>query len=204
MDTAPPASNETPRAPSPLRFDPDEAGRYLALLNGGDANGKFTFVAIDDDKTRNDRAYEKHDSLGALNKFFNRAVANGYGIYVTVNQTDLRGRKKHNILRPRALFADLDGAPLDPVLKWEVPPDIVVESSRGKFHCYWLNDGSVTLDNFDPLQQQLGELFGGDRNARDLSRVLRLPGSWHQKVSKQGVRSTPFKTQIIKGTNYEW
>jgi hypothetical protein len=104
----------------------------------------------------------------------------------------------------RALFTDQDGAPIEPVLKWEVPPDIVVESSRGKFHCYWLNDGSVTLDNFDILQQQLGDQFGGDPQARDLSRVLRLPGSWHQKVSKQGMRSQPFQTRIIKGARYEW
>jgi DNA primase RepB-like protein len=79
----------------------------------------------------------------------------------------------------------------------------VVESSPGKFHCYWLNDGSVTLGDFDPMQQQLCELFGGDHNARDISRVLRLPGSWHQKVSKDGKRSEPFMTRIVKGGNYE-
>jgi hypothetical protein len=38
--------------------------------------------------------------------------AQGAGVYVTVNQTNLRGRKTENIVRVRCLFLDLDGAPL--------------------------------------------------------------------------------------------
>jgi hypothetical protein len=33
----------------------------------------------------------------------------GYRVFVTVNQTDGKGRKQENIVRPRSLFVDADG-----------------------------------------------------------------------------------------------
>jgi len=121
----------------PLRPNLDEIEQFLTKLNRG-PNGKFTFLAIDDDKTRNaPPSPEKHGSLAEATNLIGNAAERGYGTYVTINQTDLRGRKTMNIVAVRALFVDLDGAPILPVLNCEVPPDIVVESSRGKYHAYW-------------------------------------------------------------------
>src|SRR5208337_3895469 len=41
-----------------------------------------------------------------------RLSARGAGVFVTVNRTDLKGRRKENIVAVRALFVDLDGAPI--------------------------------------------------------------------------------------------
>jgi hypothetical protein len=38
-----------------------------------------------------------------------RLNAGGAGVYVTVNQTNGKGRKATDIVRVRALFVDLDG-----------------------------------------------------------------------------------------------
>jgi hypothetical protein len=104
----------------------------------------------------------------------------------------------------RALFVDLDGTPVEPVLAWRFRPDLVVESSRGRFHAYWRTD-AVPLDEFAPLQKALAALFNGDTAVHDLPRVMRLPGSWHQKVSKDGKRSEPFMARIVQdGSNVEW
>ena len=43
------------------------------------------------------------------------------GIFVTINATDGKGRQAHNIERVRAVFVDLDGAPLAPVLEAHLP-----------------------------------------------------------------------------------
>jgi putative DNA primase/helicase len=178
----------------------DQAEQFTTRLNGGKSNGKFTFLAIDDDKTRNSPpSPEKHGTIEEAANFIKNATMRGYGVYVTVNVTDLKGRKTENILSARAIFVDLDGAPIVPVLNCEMPPDIVVESSRGKYHAYWLNDGSITLDNFTSVQKLLIAKFGGDRCVHDLPRIMRLPGSWHQKVSKDGVRSEPFMTRVCEG-----
>ncbi|MBK7079424.1 MAG: hypothetical protein IPH55_01405 [Betaproteobacteria bacterium] len=99
-------------------------------------------------------------------------------------------RTAANVKQVRALFVDLDGAPLQPVAAAAVPPDIVVNSSPGKYHGYWLGV-SCPLDAFTPAQLALAEKFGGDPSVNDLPRVMRLPGFFHQK-------GEPFMTRIIK------
>lgn len=127
--------------------------------------------------------FEQHASMLAhLNQ-------NGAGIFVTINATDGTGRKAENIIRVRALFLDLDGAPIDPVLAHIIPPNIVVESSPHKFHAYWRTD-DCPLDDFKPAQQRLAYQFNGDPKVCDLPRVMRLPGFIHQKAE-------PFMTRII-------
>ena len=102
------------------------------------------------------------------------------GIYVVVNKTDGNGRTVGNITGVRALFVDLDGAPLEPVLAAMPAPHLVIESSKGRFQAFWLV-ADCPLDQFKPLQQRLAAKFAGDASVCDLSRVMRLPGFLHRK-----------------------
>ncbi|MBF0321779.1 MAG: hypothetical protein HQL62_02355 [Magnetococcales bacterium] len=119
-----------------------------------------------------------------------RLNAKGFGVFATVAATDGRGRKKSNITRVRAVFVDLDGAPLQPVLDGPLPPHIVVETSPGKWHCYWLID-FLPLEHFAFVQKALAARFGGDPVVCDLPRVMRMPGFLHQK-------GEPFLSRIIQ------
>jgi hypothetical protein len=129
---------------------------------------------------------------GSLEKHWRELVrlnADGAGIFVTINETNLKGRKTTDITRVRAQFCDLDGAPLDPVLRPDHPkPHIIVESSPGKWHPYWLVD-DVEMEDFTGYQKRLAERFGGDPKVCDLPRVLRLPGFVHRK-------GEPFRSRI--------
>lgn len=160
---------------------PSEAARFLTALDDG---GKFTFQTFDDNAARGNKrlAQIRH---GSLNRHWPELVQlnnRGAGIFVTVNETDLEGRKTGNIVRVRALFVDLDGAPLDPVTTHSTPPHIIGESSPGRWHCYWLVC-DVPLDQFEPMQKALAARFNGDPSVHDLPRVLRLPGFVHQKAA---------------------
>jgi AAA domain/RepB DNA-primase N-terminal domain len=127
---------------------------------------------------------------GTLNKCWNEMVRlnqEGAGVFITVNETDGKGRETKNIKRVRALFLDLDGAPLDPVMARK--PHIVVESSPGRFHPYLLATG-VKLDQFSALQKELIARFSGDTAVHDLPRVMRLPGFVHRK-------GAPFLSHVI-------
>lgn len=104
----------------------------------------------------------------------------GAGVFFMVNQGDQNGRKKENVVRARALFVDLDGAPLEPVMASAVKPHITVESSPGRYHAYWLVK-DCPLDQFTPLQAALAAKFNSDPVVKDLPRVMRLPGFFHQK-----------------------
>jgi hypothetical protein len=173
----------------PLHSDRDVARSFLQAL--GD-DGLFTFQTFDDDAARKSRSLVRvlHGTFDDHCVGLEELNRGGAGIFVTVNRTDGKGRGRDNIVGVRALFVDLDGAPLAPVMRWALPPHIVVESSPSRYHVYWLVDRSVTVGDFGVLQKRLAKLFGGDPTVHDLPRVLRLPGFIHRK-------GEPFRTRIL-------
>ncbi|MDR3581583.1 MAG: DNA-primase RepB domain-containing protein [Oryzomonas sp.] len=95
------------------------------------------------------------------------------------NEGDGKGRKAGNVVKVRALWIDLDGAPLEPVVA-ALEPHITVESSPGRFHAYWLVS-DCPLEQFKPMQKAIAAQYNGDSACCDLARVMRLPGFWHLK-----------------------
>jgi hypothetical protein len=111
-----------------------EAERFLKAL---DPRVKHhTFQTFDDNAQRKDPQLTRmiHGTLSHQFDTLSRLNAAGAGIFVTVNMTDLRGRKADNIVQARCLFVDLDGAPLP---KSGPKPHIVTETSAEHFHVYW-------------------------------------------------------------------
>lgn len=161
---------------------------FLDTLDGG---GAFTFMTIPEGELKG-----KGNTVvlhGTLNQHADRLTQlnnDGHGIFVMINQGDLNGRKALNVVKVRALFVDLDGAPLDPMMETEAPPHILVESSPNKWHGYWRVDDCPN-DKFKERQHALADRFGGDKSVCDLPRVLRLPGFWHRKTA------TPFQTRLV-------
>jgi hypothetical protein len=135
-------------------------------------------------RVRHGTLADHFDELAELN-------AKGAGVYVTINRTDGRGRKEGNIAGVRAAFIDLDGAPLEPVSAATLAPNIILESSPGRFHAYWLIADDMPLDQFELVQRALAARFNGDTSVFDLPRVMRLPGFVHRKAE-------PYLSSIIK------
>jgi hypothetical protein len=106
--------------------------------------------------------------------------AKGAGVFVMVNRGDDAGRRASNVTDVRAVFVDLDGAPLAPVLAAPIRPAIVCESSPDRFHAYWPVTG-LPLTDFKHAQQALALRFNADPKVSDLARVMRLPGYIHAK-----------------------
>jgi len=105
----------------------------------------------------------------------------GAGIYFTPNQFPNR-RLQEQCAGINAWFIDMD---YDKKEQWarlmECPlsPSIIVET-RNSYHCYWLaKDGKI--DNFDKIIRGLIKYFHADESCKDNSRVLRIPGFFHNK-----------------------
>ncbi len=166
-----------------LKPDLNMARRFLTTLSeGGETEEQFTFQIFPDRKDMVSGGYADvmHGSLADLEDRLMAANRNGCGVFVTVNRTDGKGRKGENIIGIRALFVDLDGAPLQPVLDAPLSPHMVIQTSPGRFHAYWIVEG-IACDEFTSIQEQLALQFGGDSKVVDRSRVMRLPGFFHLK-----------------------
>lgn len=117
-----------------------------------------------------------------LLKSYNEAL--NYSIFEAVNVFDGNGRTRENLVALRGLYADCDsGLPKE---GWGTKPTTLVESSPGKYQAYWTFEQPLpaTPEN---CREYLGVLdslvwrVGGDRKARDLTRILRVPGFLNKK-----------------------
>jgi hypothetical protein len=166
-------------APIPKRNRRD-AEAFLQLLGGG-FDARFTFQTFDDSPAkRKELAHIFHGTFADRADELRRANDDRAGVFVTVNETDGAGRMYSNVKRVRALFVDLDGAPLQPILEASAAPHIIVESSSDRWHAYWLVS-DCALEQFRALQKGLIAKFGGDKSIHDLPRVMRVPGFIHAK-----------------------
>ena len=115
------------------------------------------------------------------------------GIFITPNETDLKGRKKENIISARAVWADIDEEkdtaikPLD-IAALALPPSVVVSSGHGR-HPYWIFPAPIPCD--DGRKRQIEAMlraiqialkdYGADKKVCTIQTVLRLPGFYNMK-----------------------
>lgn len=171
-----------------------EAERFLQLLDPEAEH--FTFQGFDDKKQgRKDLVFVRHGPLAAHGAFM--AQANQRGGYVGVmvqegdgitRQNEKSCRTKASVQRIRAVFQEDDGEGRELPLE----PHIIVESSPGKHHRYVLVE-DLGRDDFAAVMKVMVEKYGSDDNAKDLARVLRLPGFWNQKSDYP----EPFQVRIV-------
>ncbi|QSA98727.1 DUF3987 domain-containing protein [Methylococcus sp. EFPC2] len=172
-----------------LSPDFTEAARFLSLLAEGEE--AFTFQTFDDLKSRKDKklAHIFHGDLESCASALADLNKRGSGVFVTVNETDGHGRKLENIVRIRAVWHEED-TPCG-ITEWPLEPQLVIESSPGKFHRYWPVDG-LTPAQFTGVMERMIADYGSDPNVKDTTRVLRLPGFWHLKNP-----AAPFRVRIV-------
>lgn len=165
-----------------------EAQRFLTLLDSD--SEEFTFQIFAESDGSAVRPKILHGTLEQHADELIHANREGGGVFVAINETNLRGRKNTDIRRIRSVFIDADGVPLSEIVNVKAvpPPHILVESSPGRYHVYWLVK-PMPLRSFKLAQQDLARLYNTDPSVHDLARVMRLPGFFHCKRE-------PFQTRI--------
>ena len=176
---------------------------FLKLFPG------HTCYAVIDDKRQNlsithyHEGYDKnrtdiHTELSMKNR-----GKSGHGIFFCVNEIDRRLAPKKQrtsamVINCRAVFIDDDN--VRPTCRTDFPldPSIVVESSPGKFHYYWLTN-TRDFEEWEQVMNRIVVTEKGDPQARDLVRVMRLPGFKHLK-------GAAFMSQVVGGNShvYNW
>jgi len=102
-----------------------------------------------------------------------------------VSEPKFQSVTKEDIDSIGTLWVDLDYPPGDkpsipPVSSFFLPPSMIVDSGNG-YHFYWLLDCPTdNLDAVESLNKQLETIFNSDA-VSDVTRVLRIPGTWNAK-----------------------
>jgi hypothetical protein len=162
--------------------DKDMARDFLTRLDP--SAGRFTFQFFSDGPGTYAEIFhgtldEVWSKIQALNTPKRRV-----GVFVTINETDFKGRRSENIVRPRALFADADSdeqitRSIEAIKACRAAPSMIVKSGRGVHFYYVCPD--IPRDQFSTLQKSLINNLGTDAAVTDLPRVMRLPGTLHLK-----------------------
>lgn len=165
---------------SAIAVDLNAAHRFLGLLD--ETGESFHSRTFPDQGRGGGRNFTGSlDNIGTDLQLDN---GKGRGVFVVINEG---GQTDAEITRVRAVFADFDGTPMPE--QFPIEPQIIVESSPGKFHAYWFVDG-LPVESFKPTQQAIAAMFGSDPAVCNPSRVMRLPGFVHRK-------GKPFVSRVI-------
>jgi hypothetical protein len=108
------------------------------------------------------------------------------GVFFVVNN----GMHSDNTIeKVTAQFIDFDHVPFDQQIaklnEFGLLPSIMIMPTRG-LHCYWLMSEAKVSD-FRRLQERLIHFFESDKVIVNESRVMRLPGFYHQKAKPKMV-----------------
>ncbi|NDZ12704.1 hypothetical protein C7T35_10105 [Variovorax sp. WS11] len=110
------------------------------------------------------------------------ANAAGQSVCMAINSSKKGKRTKENFVKVNAVFIDKDDGTLTAkeMRGLRPAPDLIVRSSPTKFHAYWLVE-DCSIEGFPGIQKALAERFDTDRSVCDISRVMRMPGTFNPK-----------------------
>ena len=141
-------------------------------------------------------------------------------VYIGVNPRVGRGGKKENVEWLTAFHAEVDYGEdghkkptfhktyddaLSAISAFPLTPTLIVHSGGG-FHAYWVlreavKAGDAGIPQLESINSALCQSLGGDSGTQDISRVLRVPGTYNSKIEE-----TPRKVEIVSdsGIHYDY
>jgi hypothetical protein len=171
------------------RYNLAEAEKFLQFIGQGE--DKLTFQTFSDVKGRPHLTRVLHGTFDQHKAQLMELSQAGAGVFVTVNKTNLKGRKSADIIAVRFVFVDLDGTPKENLDRFPLKPHAQIETSPGKYHAYYRVSG-MPLEAFKATQACLSTLIESDPKVNDIARVMRIAGFPHQKEI-----AAPYLTKIL-------
>lgn len=159
-------------------IDFDEARRFIALL--GKPAGTIRLRAFLH-KEHPDKANDKGRKGGARKPLIKQWQAEGRGVYVVINDG---GDANADITTCRAFFAEWDDRPREwQLTAWQelrLPePTFQIDTGGKSIHSYWVLADPITPQHWELVQSRLLDYCDADRSIKNVSRVMRLPGSYY-------------------------
>jgi hypothetical protein len=151
-------------------------GEYLEFLHG-QREGWAVAMSREGNRMSNIGVYRMPDELHTMTVAL-KARSTQADVYASVYLFDKPRRLAPYALPSDVLYLEVD----EPEQAWRgVEPTLTVESSPGKYHHYWRVDRDVPTDERRRLLAAMVSEGEGDPAAKDVSRVLRPPGTYSHK-----------------------
>lgn len=142
----------------------------------------------------------------------------GIDVYFGVNSRIGNGGKKENIHYLSAFHAEIDYGStghkkpcpqesyeeaLNIIQAFNPEPTIIIHSGGG-FHCYWVLSNPIKVSDIgisviESINKALSLKLGGDSGTQDISRVLRIPGTFNFKLP-----DNPRPVTVISNTHQRY
>lgn len=167
---------------------PQETTQYLHALHGQPGEEIHFRLINDRDKTRPvltfrstlDRLPEVWPEIDRLNR------EEHYGVFVVVNRLPAGNAEKDQDVQGISSWVyEVDDLPKEEQWKlieqMPVPPSLVVETKKS-LHVYFLAAPGAKTENYKRIQEKQIRINHADKTIKNLSRVMRVPGTWHNKA----------------------
>lgn len=128
-------------------------------------------------------------------------------LFFAVASRDGRGGTKENIVSIPCVFADIDFKDTfkeivkEKLKAFPFKPSIIIHSGNG-IHLYWLLNETAGRDEIpviEDVNRRIAQYMGGDFNACDASRILRVPDTMNLKDP-----NNPKECRILSLNDYEY
>lgn len=145
----------------------------------------------------------------------------GIDVYFGINPRTGNGGKKENVHYLSAFHAEIDYGEaghkkssthktyeeaLNAIQSFKPEPTVIIHSGGG-FHCYWVLSNPIKVSDvgisiLESINKTLSQKLGGDSGTHDISRVLRVPGTFNFKMP-DNPRPVTLITNSHKKYNYK-
>ncbi len=111
------------------------------------------------------------------------------GIFYAVNSMQPGKRGREHVTRVNAFYADIDDLATqlqkdlkaEELLTSDVPPTAIVYTRNGVQALWAVHSVEIDSERYKETEVGIIRHFCGDENAKDIARVLRMPGTYHMK-----------------------
>lgn len=179
----------------------NNAMNFFTVLFETALENEYGDIEIRTAKTRPPRQYYL-DSEEEAAKLSYELCNQGIDVYFGVNPRMNKDGKKENVHWVTSFHAEIDygsdghggknsihktyDEALNKINSFRPEPTKVVHSGGG-FHCYWvlrppISVNEYKLENIESINKGLTKKLGGDVGTQDISRILRVPGTFNFKL----------------------
>jgi P4 family phage/plasmid primase-like protien len=160
-----------------MAADPQQMLKFKRFFHGSDP---ASYLALPEADSCSLTVKVARGSLKNWTSKLASANRRGCGVFMAVNSLDAGPIRNDRVKRINAVFIDVDGTmKLSAIQK--LKPHMIVRTSSSKYHAYWRVKG-LPVAQFKRVQRALAAKFDTDRAVCNPARVMRMPGTFHQKA----------------------